>query len=369
MRRQRSTLALSRTRNYTVVSGTQMSIKLATSICTSAFASNFAFAFASTFAFATVLLTASMTVTFAAEQPKASLVATPAIVIPGGSGKFDWMAVDSKRHRLLAAHRDKGTLEVLDLDTNKLISSVKTGACQGIIAGDNSYFAGDQAEHKVVVVNADSLKITGEVEVPGEIDALTYDPHNKLVYADHDDGVDVWVVEPEQKKIVTTIKVSGVPEFIEYDEQSDRLYQNIKTANAVQVIDPKTNKIEASWSTAPVESPHGLAIDSKGKRVFSAGSNGTMVAIDMKTGKVKSTVTIAKRVDQIAFDPEKKRIYCACDANISVVDASEEELKLIENVPSHKGAHTLTVDPKTHAVWVSYADQTNSYVQRFDCPN
>jgi DNA-binding beta-propeller fold protein YncE len=325
--------------------------KLATSIITSA----------------TLLLATSAT--FAAEETKAPLAASPAIVIPGGPGKFDWMAVDPKRRRLLAAHRDKGTLEVLNLDTYKLIASVKIGACQGIIAGDRSYFAGDQAEHKVVILNAESLKIEGEVQVPGEIDALAYDPRNQRIYADHDDGADVWVIQPQRHKVVATIQVSGVPEFIEYDEQSDRLYQNIKTTNAVQVIDPKTNTIEATWSTAPAQNPHGLAIDSKQKRVFSAGSNGTLVAIDMKTGKVKSSVTIAKKVDQIAFDPIKKRVYCACDANISVVDAAGEELKLIENVPSHKGAHTLTVDPKTHAVWVSYADENNSYLQRFEFTN
>jgi DNA-binding beta-propeller fold protein YncE len=316
---------------------------------------------------ASLLLT--FTRTCEAETPKTSLIARQAILIPGGPGSFDWMTVDNKRRRLLAAHRDKGALEILDLDSNKLIASIKVGACQGVIAGDDSYFVGDQAEHKIVILNAKSLKVTDEIKVPGEIDAITYDPHNRRVYADHDDGTEVWVVDPRQHKVVATVRLSGVPEFIEYNEANDKLYQNIKTTNTLAVIDPKTNKIEASWSTTPAQNPHGLAIDSKRQRVFSAGSNGTLVATDMKNGKVKSDVQIGKKVDQIAFDPEKKRVYCACDSVISVVDASEEKLKLIENAQSHKGAHTLTVDCKTHAVWISYADESNSYLQRFDCTN
>jgi hypothetical protein len=34
-------------------------------------------------------------------------------------------------------------------------------------------------------------------------------------------------------------------------------------------------------------------------------------------------------------------------------------------VPSHPKAHTLAVDPDTHAVWLSYTDRTGSYLQRF----
>ena len=68
-------------------------------------------------------------------------------------------------------------------------------------------------------------------------------------------------------------------------------------------------------------SPHGLAIDAKTRRVFAAGQ-GKVVMLDQKTGKVLASVDIAPGyVDQIAFDPDKKRLYCACgDAGaISVV--------------------------------------------------
>jgi DNA-binding beta-propeller fold protein YncE len=299
-------------------------------------------------------------------ESKLPLTATDAIVVPGGPAGFDWMTVDAGRHRLLAAHMGKGTLEVLDLKKDKLLASVETGEAQGVAVGEKVYFVGDAKEHKLVFVDADSLKISGEVNMPGEIDAVAYEPHTKQVYVDHDDGTDVWVVSVPTKKLVKTIQISGAPEFVEYDKKTDRLYQNNKTKNRVEVIDPHTNKVVASWSTMPATGPHGLAVDSAEKRLYSAGRNGMLVSIDLVSGKVLSQVAIAPGVDQIVLDPEKKRVYCACKSFISVVDSSTPVLKSLANVPAPAGAHTLTLDPATHAVWISFMDSKQSYLQKFN---
>jgi len=89
------------------------------------------------------------------------------------------------------------------------------------------------------------------------------------------------------------------------------------------------------------------------------------VAIDMKSGKVSGSVDIASKVDQIAYDSGTKRVFCASgEGVISVVDASGAELKSLGNAPSHKGAHSVVVDVKSHAVWTAYADGEKSYLLR-----
>ena len=310
------------------------------------------------------------------EASKEYLKAQPAIVIPGGGGAFDWMLVDDKRRCLLAAHKGKGTLEVLDLTSGKLKGSPKVGECQGVAISekDKLYFAGDAQESKVVILNADTLKIEGEIKVPGEIDAMAYDEKNAKLYVDHDDGDDVWVVDGHSKKIVSTIKVSGMPEYIDVDAKNNKIYQNLKTSNSVAVIDPSSMTIESTWSTEPAQRPHGLAIDEKQQRLYSAGGNGILVSIDLKTGKVISSVKIAPGADQISYDPEKQRLYCACGkkkegSTISIVDCAAEKLALLQNLTVSPGAHTLAVDPKTHSVWISYMNGTNSYLQCFESVN
>ena len=300
-----------------------------------------------------------------AEPPaELPLKAQKPIVIPGGPGGFDWMMVDGRSQRVFATHKGTKTVAIVDMKTDTALPPVTVGTAQGVAIDrkDNKIFLGDEEEHKVVVLDYMTLKKTGEIAVTGPVDDIMYCPKNGMVYADCDDGEDVWVIDAKTEKIVATVKIPTAPEKIEYDRTSDRIYQNIKSNNTVQVIDPATNKVEKIFDTAPATGPHGLAIDGKAQRLFSAGSNGKLVVIDLKTGKVISTVDIQKGVDQIAFDRNNKRIYCACQGAISVVQATEDGAKLVSNVPSPKGAHTICVDNRSHAVWTCYSDDHDSYL-------
>jgi YVTN family beta-propeller protein len=293
-----------------------------------------------------------------------ALTAQKPIVIPGGPGGFDWMLVDGRSDRVFATHKGTKTLAGVDLKTDAALPPVTVGTAQGIAIDrrDNKIFLGDEDEKKVVVLDYATLAKTGEIAVTGPVDDVLYCPKNGMVYADHDDGEDVWVIDAKTEKIVATVKIPEAPEKIAYDRTSDRIYQNIKSNNTVQVIDPATNTVEKTFDTAPATGPHGMVIDSTTQRLFSAGSNGKLVGIDIKTGKVIATVDIQKGVDQIAFDRGTKRIYCACQGAISVVQETDDGAKLVGEVVTPKGCHTIAVDNKTHAVWTCYADGKDSYL-------
>jgi DNA-binding beta-propeller fold protein YncE len=292
------------------------------------------------------------------------LTAHRPIVISGGPGGFDWMLVDADANRVFATHKGTKTVAIVDLNTDKPLSSPIVGTAQGVAVDrkDNKIFLGDDEEHKIIILDYQTLKKTGEVAVTGPVDDVLYCPKNGLVYADHDDGEDVWVINPKTLKIVGAVKIPSAPEKVEYDKATDRIYQNIKSNNTVQVINPNTNTVEKVYATAPATGPHGLAIDSKMQRLYVAGNNGKLVVMDMKTGKVTAEVDIQKGVDQIAFDAGNQRIYCACQGAISVVQATASGAKLLGNVPTPKGSHTIAVDSKTHAVWTCYFDAHDSYL-------
>jgi DNA-binding beta-propeller fold protein YncE len=301
----------------------------------------------------------------------ALLTAQPPVVVPGGPGHFDWMAIDPQHRRVLAAHPGTGTLVVLNLDGSAAVQQVKTGPVQGIAidSADGKLFAGGTDTQVVTILNNGTLDKTGEIKVTGPVDAMVYEPKHRQVYADNDDGTTVWVIDPKAEKIAATVTVAGAPEEVKYDSVTDRLYQNIKPANCVQVIDPVSHTVTATWPTAPATGPHGMVIDGKAHRLFAAGSNGKLVAIDIRTGKVIGSADIARGADQIAIDPGMKRIYCACGSGaISVVQETADGVSLLGNVPAPAGAHTLAVDPKTHAVWICYADSHDSYLMKYVVP-
>jgi DNA-binding beta-propeller fold protein YncE len=316
------------------------------------------------------LMCCSISVMAAADQP---LILTPAasIEIPHSTGKFDFLRVDSKRHRLLAAHEKDGTSDFIDLQTNALLTRIKVGAAvDTAVDGDSHfYYISVQEGERIAVVDAATLKEVNSIKVAGPTDAIIYEPKNHLVYVTHDDGADVWAIDPVTAKVVATIAIPGVPEYLVYDEMADRIYLNIKTKDLVAVIDPALNKVVAEWPTAPAAQPHGLALDAANHRIFSAGGNGKLVVIDTKTGSATSSVGIVPKVDQIAFDAVGGLIYCAGADKMSVIRTTGGKVVPLGDVRTASTAKNVAVDPTTRTVWTTYTDGKSSFAKAWTPPD
>jgi DNA-binding beta-propeller fold protein YncE len=291
-----------------------------------------------------------------------------AIEIPHSSGKFDFLRIDAKRNRLLAAHENDGTADFIDLKSNSVISRVKVGGAVDTAVDDHFYYVSVQEAQRVAVVDADTLKEIKSVKTPGPTDAIIYEPKNRLVYVTHDDGADVWVIDPAAAKIVATVTIPGVPEFMVYDPKADRIYLNIKDKDTVAVIDPSINKVIAQWRTAPASLPHGMALDADRHRIFSAGGNGKLVVIDTRSGKVTGSVDIVPKVDQIAFDPAGGLVYCAGPEKMSVVRATGGTLVALGELSTAATARNAAVDPATRAVWTTFTDGKSSFAKSWMPP-
>ena len=299
------------------------------------------------------------------------LVADKPILISDTKGGFDFLEVDTAQRRLLASHAGNGTLDVFDLDTGKLIRLVHTGKAQDAAVDSQAgkYYVGVSREQIVAVVDSKTLEITSKIKIPGPSDAVVFDPKNHCLYVDNDDGTSVFVIDTTTEKITSTVTIPEAPEYVVYDAVSDRIFQNIKSSDQVLVIDPASNTIKERWPTAPAVKPHGLALDAVTHRLFVAGNNGKLAVIDSANGKVITSVDIAAGVDQIVFDAGNRRVYCAASGGvISVVQETAEGAKQLGNVKTGVKAHTLTVDPKTHAVWTAYGDKNASYILKFSAP-
>lgn len=284
---------------------------------------------------------------------------------PGG---FDYMAVDARYGRVFATHGGASTLAVLDL---------KSGATQEIEVGKVNGVQIDEALGRVFVAGSGQILVAldrktlakvGELALSGPGDDIAIDTKRQQIYVCHDDGEEDWVVDARTLKLVGSVKIAGAPEYVEYDAKTDRLYQNIKPTNQLQVIDPETKTVVAAWDTAPMQSPHGLALDRASGRAFSAGRNGKLDVFDIASGRLLTTVDIAPGTDQIAFDPILKRVYCPGRGALSVVQETPTGAVALGDVPAPAGAHTLAVDPRSHDVWVSYSNASGAHFAQFTVP-
>src|ERR1700676_4082619 len=301
----------------------------------------------------------------AAADPMLKLEPGATVEIPHSSGKFDFLRVDSIRHRLLAAHENDGTADYIDLQKNSLITRLKVGGAVDTAVDQDSkfYYVSVQEAKRVAVVDAETLTEVKSIKTSGPTDAIIYEPKNHLVYVTHDEGADVWVIDPASAKVGATITIPGVPEFMVYDEKADLIYLNIKTKDVVAVIDPTSNKVTAQWPTATALQPHGLAFDAANHRIFAAGGNGKLVVIDTKTGSATGSIDIVPKVDQIAFDATGELLYCAGADKMSVVRTSGGIVVALGDLPTAATARNVTVDPQTRAVWTTYTDGETSFVK------
>ena len=294
-----------------------------------------------------------------------TLSARGSIEAPGGSCKFQYLLVDDGGRRLLATDKAKASLTILDLNTN-FVQSIPTGACRGVAIDRamHQIYVGD-VDGKLICLSYDIFKVQKEIKTPGPIDAITVDTKRHLIYADNDGGKYVWVINPKSGKIISTIDIGGIPAVVLYDPATDKIYLNDKTQSFVLVIDPNTFKISAKWSTHRASKLRGLAIDTRGHLLFAAGHTGNLSIIEMNTGQLVRSINIADGVDQIAYDQETERVFCACSTGTICVFDNKNLDEVAENVVAPPGTHTIALDPKTHDVWISYVENGRSYFRRY----
>lgn len=97
-----------------------------------------------------------------------------------------------------------------------------------------------------------------------------------------------------------------------------------------------------------------------------SGGNGKLVMMSQKDGHVMASVDIPEQVDQVAYDAETHRIYCAsATGKIAVVGVEKNSLTKLGEITSSQGCRSVAVDSKTHTVGTAYSKSAASFVQPF----
>jgi DNA-binding beta-propeller fold protein YncE len=277
----------------------------------------------------------------------------------GGEGFWDYASVDSAGRRLYVTHGTK--VIVIDMDKNAVVGEITDlpGVHGFALAPELGLgFSSNGAENKAGIVDLKTLKTRSKVDTGSNPDAILYDPGRKEVYTFNGRGKSATVFEAESGKIVATIPLPGKPEFAQLDTRTGRIFSNIEDKNAVVVIDTKTHAVVETWPIAPGEGASGMAIDLSNHRLF-LGAEKMMVMMDSASGKVIATVPIGPGVDANSFDPATKLVFASCGGDGTVTIASEEnpnKLKVVQVLKTAPGSRTMTIDPKTHRIYLAAAE-------------
>src|SRR2546421_1796426 len=274
----------------------------------------------------------------------------------GGEGGWDYLSIDETGRRLYVSHATK--VVVIDLDKESVVGEISnTPGVHGFAIAPELQrgFASNGRESKAAIVDLKTLETLSKVDTGQNPDAILYEPGQKEVYTFNGRGKSATVFDAMSAKVAATVPLSGKPEFAAADPKAGRVYCNIEDKNEVAAIDTKTHQVANSWPIAPGESASGMAIDLVHHRLFLGCHNKLMVMLDSATGKVVGTVPIGQGVDANAFDPGTQLAFSS-NGEGTVTIAREEtpdKLTVVQTLKTEKGARTMTLDPKTHKIYLA----------------
>ncbi len=289
----------------------------------------------------------------------------------GGAGSWDYLTYDpgskllfiSRDDRVMVMDPDKIALEDMkDMkDMGTMTEITGTDGVHGIaLANDlGKGFTSNGRENSVTVFDLKALKETKKIKIEGQNpDAILYDQASKRVFTFNGRSKDATVIDATKDTVVATIPLDGKPEFAAADGKG-MVYVNIEDKSELAKIDARNAKVVASWPLAPCESPSGLSIDTKTRRLFSGCHNKLMAIVNADTGKVVSTVPIGEGVDATAFDPGTKLVFSSNgrDGTLTVIqEESADKFTVVQNAETQKNARTMAVNPNNHEVYLVTAE-------------
>ncbi len=275
----------------------------------------------------------------------------------GGPSSCDYISVDAEGRRAYASHGTE--IVVIDIDSDTVVGKIaNTPRVHGFaVAHDlGRGVASNGGENKASVVDLKTLETIVKLDTEKNPDGMLYEPSQQEVYLFNGGSMSATVIDVKNAKVVTTIPLGGKPEFPTADPEAGRVYDNLEDKSAVVVIDTKTHAVVNTWPVTGGQAPSGMAIDTKNHRLFlGCGDNNVMALMDSSNGKVITTVPIGAGVDACAFDPGTQLAFASCGqaATTTIVhEDSPDKLTVVQTLKTETGAKTMTIDPKTHKIYL-----------------
>jgi DNA-binding beta-propeller fold protein YncE len=276
----------------------------------------------------------------------------------GGTGGWDFLSVDEKRHRLYVSRGDH--VQVLDTRSGIVVGDLLgTAGVHGIaFAQDLGLgFTSNGRSDSVTVFDLNTFAVVETVKVTGaNPDAILYEPFSKRILTFNGHSANVTAIDATSRRVVGTLVVSGKPEVAVADGRG-QAFVNIEDKNSIAVIDVAALTVSKYWPLGSCDGPTGLAIDRQRNRLFSVCHNKKMIVVDANSGNVIKELPIGSEVDGAAFDPELNLAFSSNgDGTVTIVKSSESgQLAVADTVGTQKSARTIALDSTTHRLYLPAA--------------
>lgn len=275
----------------------------------------------------------------------------------GGEGGWDYITYDPTSNRLFIGH--SAEITVVDAKTGKKTGSVPATGAHGVaLVIDNGLgFSTNGRAGTVTVFDLKTLQPKQDIKVGENPDAIIYDPYSKKVIVMNGRSKDLMAIDPDTLKVVATVPPGGKLEAAAADHS--HVYVNVEDTGEIASVDTKTWKADKRWKLTGCEEPSGLAIDEKTGRLFTVCGNKKMLVVDTKSGGILAELETGAGTDGAGFDPGLGYAFASNggDGTLTVVRTGKEgQYQVAGQIPTQRGARTMTVDPKSHRIFLPTAE-------------
>jgi len=299
------------------------------------------------------------TTTLPADAPRGPLRLVRDVPLPGPANRFDYQSVDPAARRLYISHMNAGRMVVVDLDSSRVVGEVAgLDRATGVwaVPEHHAVYVAAAGRHEVAAVDDRTLQVTARIGGVRFPDGIAYAPAEHKVFVSDESGEADVVIDARTNVKRSTVPLGGEAGNTHYDSVSHCVLVAVQTRNQLVAIDPTTERIVARYDLPGSDRPHGFAIDEPGRLAFVTGEgNAALLVVDLRTMRVLSTRRVGDDPDVLAWDPAWRRLYVASESG--VVSAFEAggvdgaELRPLGEV-RFPHAHTVSVDPRTHRVYL-----------------
>ncbi len=276
----------------------------------------------------------------------------------GGEGGWDYLLSDAATHRLYVSHATR--VVVVDTKTNTVVGEIpNTNGVHGIalVPELGRGYTSNGRDSSVTVFDLKTLKTLTTIKLDASNpDAIIYDPFSHRVFTFNGRSHNTTAIDSKTNSVVGNLELDGKPEFAVADGHG-KIFVNLEDKSMIAVFESKTLKILDRWPLAPGEEPSGLAFDRAHHRLFSVCGNKMMIVMNSTSGKVVASLPIGSGVDAAAYDPTTHLAFASNgEGTLTVVrEETAEKFSVVENVATQRSCRTMTLDEKTHRVYLSGA--------------
>jgi DNA-binding beta-propeller fold protein YncE len=220
----------------------------------------------------------------------------PANLKPGG---FDHAAVHRGSGRLYIAHTANDALDVIDCVHDRYLHSTPnlTGVA-GVLVSDeqNLVFTANRAENTVGIFGAADEGGLAKVTVGTRPNGLAYDSgKNLLLMADAGDpdspnSFTLSIVNTVERRMISSVRVPGRTRWTIFDVQSEVFYVNIVDPAQIVVLTSDQPDRVARTIAIAAAGPHGLDFDPEHRRLFCACDSEQLVILKADSGTTSCSI-------------------------------------------------------------------------------